>query len=120
MMSHSKLSYLHYMWLHSCIWSGQGFLKRKTITHAIHTTAITVETVTNDFLIASDFAISVLQPSKDGLVDFPVSGTKNHDFIMSNRKKINIKSTSDFVMKLSSAYNTVLKDLPLKRQKYNY
>lgn len=120
MMSHSKLSYLHYMWLHSIIWSGQGFLKRKTITHAIHTTAITVETVTNDFLIASDFAISVLQLSKDGLVDFPVPRTKKHDFIMSNRKKKIIKSTLDFVMKLSPVYHTVLNDLPLKRQQYNY
>lgn len=57
-------------------WSGQGFLKRKTITHAIQTTAMTVETVTNDFLIASGFAISVLQLSKDCLVEFSVSGTK--------------------------------------------
>lgn len=112
MMSHSKLSYLHYMWLHSIIWSGQGFLKRKTITHAIHTTAITVETVTNDFLIASDFAISVLQLSKDGLVDFPVPGTKKHDFIMSNRKKNNYQIHLRFCHEIITSLSYSFKRFP--------
>lgn len=68
-------------------WSGQDFLNRKTITHAIQTTAMTNETVTNDFLIASGFAISVLQLSEDCLVEFLVSGIKKNYFMMSNRKK---------------------------------
>lgn len=81
-------------------WSGQDYLKRKTITHAIQTTAMTNETVTNDFLIASGFAISVLQLSEDCLVEFLVSGTKKMILWCLTEKKIIIKSHNRFSHKI--------------------
>lgn len=71
------------------MWSWQGSLKRKTITHAMQTTTMTVKTVTNRFFSASGFAISVLQLDKDCLVEFSISETKMHNFIMHYRKENN-------------------------------